>query len=114
MLRAHPCNAPGCHKSFARAIELGNHARGCAFVLKQRNSTRQQPRVPAFPSDVYPATMLGGAGIGHSIGREDDSALEDGGNNDCSAGDSGKGAPTAQSGRPFIRTCPSARTDHGV
>jgi len=87
-------------------------------VLKQRNSTRQQPRVPAFPSDVYPTAMLGGAGIGHGIGREelagDDSALEDGGNNDCDAGDSGEGTHTAQSGRPFVRTCPSARTDHGV
>lgn len=101
MQRAHPCKGPGCHKSYARAIDLGTHARTCAFVIKQRNSTRQQRLVPTFPSNVYPTSMLGGAGIGHGIGREDqlagdDRATEDGGN-DCSAGDTGEGAHCEES-----------------
>jgi hypothetical protein len=76
MQRSYVCQRPGgCGQAFVNPGVLGKHRRTCIVVRGKSTERLRQAGTTAgarFPSDVYPARMLGGVPIGQAREEEDD------------------------------------------
>ena len=75
MQRSYVCQRPGgCGQGFVNAGALGRH-RGTCLVVRAKSTERLRQAGTTvgtrFPSDVYPARMLGGVPIGQAREEED-------------------------------------------
>jgi hypothetical protein len=73
---SYVCQRPGgCGQAFVNAGTLGGHRRACVVVRAKSTERLRQAGTTAgarFPSNVYPARMLGGVPIGQAREEEEE------------------------------------------